>query len=206
MIVSVLCSFMMTFLYPSQRPDTHNEIDVVQSNCWELLWSSKTEPLVKLFSAGGWWYFMLHMGMAWKRRQSIINILHIVNILGFSHGKVSMLRLLNILVREREYSRNVAQLKWVLHRGKALVLPSRLVCKPETPHRVLKYIRVYKAVVLVFKTYSLGWGCFPQLSFSMYFPPDNYSICFAWLLTICGENALQNTASLTIQHTTFHLG
>lgn len=149
---------------------------------------------------------MLHMEMAWKRKQSIINILHVFTIPGFPHGKVSTLSLLNIWIREWECSWNVAQLKWVIHRGKALVFPNRLVCKPEAPHRVLKYIRIYKAVGLVFKTYGLGWGCFCQLSFAMYFPPDNSSICFACVLTICGETALQNTASLTIQHTTFHLG
>lgn len=69
LIIPVLCSFMMTFLYPSQWPDTHNEISVVQSNCWELFWSSKIENLAKLSSLlRGWWYFMLHMEMAWKRR------------------------------------------------------------------------------------------------------------------------------------------
>lgn len=149
---------------------------------------------------------MLHMEMTWKRRGPIINILHVVNIPGFPQGKVSKLDLLKILVREWKCSWSVTWLKWVIHRGKVLVFPCRLVRKPEALHTFLKCIRVYKAVVLVFKTCCLGQGCFCQLSFAMYFPPGNYSICFAYVLTICGENALQNTASLTIQHTTFHLG
>lgn len=141
--------------------------------------SSKT-----FLSAGGWWYFTLHMEMAWKRRRSIINILHIDDIPCFPHGKEYTLGLPKILVREWKCSWNVAQPKWVIHRGKVLVFPGRLVCKPEALHRVLKYIRVYKAVVLVFKTYCSWWGCFCQSSFAMNFPPDNYSICFACVLTI----------------------
>lgn len=82
LIMPVLCSFMMTFLYPSQRPDTHSEIYVVQSSCWELFWSSKIEDLAKLSSLlRGWWCFMLHMEMAWKGTQPIINILHILDIM-----------------------------------------------------------------------------------------------------------------------------
>lgn len=43
LIIFKLCSFILTFLYPSQRPNACVEISVVLSICGELLWSIKED-------------------------------------------------------------------------------------------------------------------------------------------------------------------
>lgn len=82
LIIFKLCSFILTFLYPSQRPNACVEISVVLSICGELLWSIKEDGGTFL-SAGVMWYFMVHRKWRWN----MTLILHTVNIPSFPSEK-----------------------------------------------------------------------------------------------------------------------
>lgn len=87
------------FLYPSQRPNTYIKIYVVQNSCWGLLWSSNRRSSKTSL-------FVLEWGSAscctWKGNGTWLRfymLLLFLPSLMRSHGKVSALGLLKILVR-----------------------------------------------------------------------------------------------------------
>lgn len=110
LIIFALCSFMMTFLYPSQRPDTHIEIYVVQSNCWDLLWSSNWRSSKTSNSVLEWGGTSCYTGRGDGTWLPSYTLLIFLASLMRSHGKLSTFRLLKILVREWKCFWNVARL------------------------------------------------------------------------------------------------